>query len=103
MLPGPINEKPDTTLSVFEEGAIEHILRAKIWLYGFDSVFWQLLIGFLFVVFVLFLAAKKIDYGKVLMPFYRNIGNRRHLGYCLISSGFHYFEANCFKKVKLIF
>ena len=41
LLPILINERPYTTLSVSEECAIKHILRAKIWLYGFDSVFWQ--------------------------------------------------------------
>ena len=36
-------------LSVFEEGAVEYILRAKTWLDGFDSVFWQVSIQFLFI------------------------------------------------------
>ena len=40
--PSLINERAHTTS--FEEGAIEHIFRAKIWLHVFDSVFWQLLI-----------------------------------------------------------
>ena len=43
---------PNTALSVFEEGANDYILRAEIWLDGFDSVFWQVSIEFLFVVFV---------------------------------------------------
>ena len=44
------NEWPDTTLSVFEEGANEYILRAEIWFDGFESVFWQVSIKLLFVV-----------------------------------------------------
>ena len=39
LLPGLTNERPYTTLSLFEEGAIEKLLRAKIWLHGLDSVF----------------------------------------------------------------
>ena len=46
-----INGHTNTTLSVSEEGANEYILRAEIWLDGFDSVFWQVSIEFLFVVF----------------------------------------------------
>ena len=57
LLPGLTNEMPHTTLSLFEEGAIEYILRAKIWLDGFDSVFWQLSIEFLFVIFFVILLA----------------------------------------------
>ena len=45
------NKWLNTTLSVFEEGANEYILRAEIWLDGFESVFWQVSIEFLFVVF----------------------------------------------------
>ena len=51
LLPRLTDEWPHNTLSVFEEGAIEYILRAKIWLDGFDSVFWQVSIEILFVVF----------------------------------------------------
>ena len=40
------NERPHNTLSVFDEGAIKHILGAKVWLYGFQSIFWQVLIDF---------------------------------------------------------
>ena len=54
LLHSRINERSHTTLSVYEEGAIEHILRAKIWLYDFKSFFWQALIEFLFVVYFLF-------------------------------------------------
>ena len=39
LLPRLTNEWPYTTLSLFEEGAIEKFLRAKIWLDGLDSVF----------------------------------------------------------------
>ena len=41
-----INEWPDNTVSVFEEGAIEQILAAKVWLYDLQSIFWQALIDF---------------------------------------------------------
>ena len=34
------------SLSMFEEGAIEYILGTKVWLYGFQSIFWQVLIDF---------------------------------------------------------
>ena len=51
LLPCLNHKWPITTLSVFEEGANEYILRADIWLDGFDSVFWQVSIEFLFVVF----------------------------------------------------
>ena len=51
LLPSLKIKLPHTILSVFEEGAIEYILRAKIWLDGFDSVFQQVSIEFLVVVF----------------------------------------------------
>ena len=56
------NEWPHTTLMLLEEGAIEYILRAKIWLDGFGSVFWRVSIEILFVAILLFfLSAKKND------------------------------------------
>ena len=51
LLPSLTNKSPNTTLSVFEEGANEYNLSAELWLEGFDSVFWQVSIEFLFVVF----------------------------------------------------
>ena len=33
------NERSHTTLLAFEKGFIEYILRGKMWLYGFESVF----------------------------------------------------------------
>ena len=54
LFPGFNDEKSHNTLLVFKEEAIEHILRAKVWLYGFVSVFWQKLTDFLFVVYLLF-------------------------------------------------
>ena len=57
LLPSLTHKWPNTTLSVFEEGANKYILRAEIWLDGFDSVFWQVSIEFLFVVFLLFFLA----------------------------------------------
>ena len=54
LLPSLTNKWPKTTLSVFEEGTNEYILRAEKWLDGFDRVFWQVSIEFLFGVFLLF-------------------------------------------------
>ena len=53
LLPSLTNKWPQTILSVFEEGALEYILNAKIGLDGFDSVFWQVSIDILFVFFFL--------------------------------------------------
>ena len=53
-LPTLINARSLATLSVFEENVIEIIVRASIWFEGLDSVLWQVLIEFLFVVFLLF-------------------------------------------------
>ena len=57
LLPSLTNKMPNTTLSVFEEGGNKYILMAEIWLDGFESVFWQVSIEFLFV--VLFSRLKK--------------------------------------------
>ena len=58
LLPSFINEQSHITLLVFDDGAVEHILgygfTDKVWLYGFQSIFWQVLIDFLFVVYLLF-------------------------------------------------
>ena len=54
LLTSVIEERSHTTLSVFEEGAIEPSLGANLWFYGFESVFWQILFDFLFVVYLLF-------------------------------------------------
>ena len=51
LLPSLTNKWPNTTLSVFEEGANEYLLRAEKWHDGFDSVFCQVPIEILFVVF----------------------------------------------------
>ena len=53
LLPVFIIERSHNTLSVFAEGAMEQILRAKVWLYGFESIFWKNLTDF-FVVYLLF-------------------------------------------------
>ena len=67
-----INERPYTIFLVCEKGAI------NIWNYGFDSDFLEVLIECLFVVFLLlFLAAKQVYKGRVLMPCY--IGNPKTL------------------------
>ena len=55
------NEWPRNTLLLFEEDAIEYILRAKIWLDGLDSVFWQVSIEILFVFLLFSLAALKMN------------------------------------------
>ena len=54
LVPSLTNECPHNTLSLFKEGAIEYVLRAKKWLDVFDSVFWQVSIEFMFSVFLLF-------------------------------------------------
>ena len=56
-----INETSHNTFLTFEKGAAEHILRGKIWLYCFDSVFLQVSIDFLvcFLYFLLFLLPYK--------------------------------------------
>ena len=54
LLPSLTKEWPHSTISLFGEGAIEYFLRAKIWLDGFDSVFWQISIEFLYVNFCSF-------------------------------------------------
>ena len=53
LLPGFVNKRSHNTFLVFEKSVIEHILRAKVWLYGFKSVFWQILTDSLFVVHLL--------------------------------------------------
>ena len=60
LVPGLVNERSHTILSVFDEDAIEHTLSAKIWLYGFNSVFCQVLIKLLIVVICCFLLHKKL-------------------------------------------
>ena len=54
MLPGFINERAHNKLSVSGEGAIEHILSAKVWLYGFERVSGKNLTDFLLVVYLFF-------------------------------------------------
>ena len=55
LLPSFINERSHNTLSMVAESAIEHILIAIVLLYGFESVFCQVLFDFLFVVYMFFL------------------------------------------------
>ena len=54
LLPGFINERSNNSLWMFKERAIDCILRAKVWIYGFENVFCQNLTYFLFVVYLLF-------------------------------------------------
>ena len=54
MLPSFIDERLHNILSVLAESAIKHFLMAIVWLYGFESVFCQVLIDFLFVVYLFF-------------------------------------------------
>ena len=58
MLPSFTKEWPHTTFLVFEKSSSEYILRAEIWLDGFDSVFWQVSFEFLFVVFFVVLFSR---------------------------------------------
>ena len=72
MLPGFSNEKSHNTLLVFGEGAMKHILRAKVWLYGSEIVFWQNLTDF----FLLsnccsFCNHIKIKYRQILFPIFK--------------------------------
>ena len=72
-----INERSLNIKSVFRKGANEHILRAKIWLYGFESVFWQVLIDFWFVVYLILnrlFVFNRIEYRQFLIPFDRCVG-----------------------------
>ena len=75
LIPIFINERLHTTILASEEGSNEHELREKIWLYGFDSVFSQVLVEFLFFVSfrILFLTAKLTEQGQILMPCYRSV------------------------------
>ena len=43
-----LDERSYDTLLALQEGSNEHILRGRIWLYGFDNVFPQVLVEFLF-------------------------------------------------------
>ena len=55
LLPSFINERLHNTLLVLKERAIEYILIAIFWFYGFESFFCQVLIHFLFVYLLFFL------------------------------------------------
>ena len=58
LLPSLTNQWPHSTLSLFGEGAVEYIMRAKIWLDGFESVFWQVSVEFLVFVFFVVLFSR---------------------------------------------
>ena len=62
LLPSLTNKRLHTTSLVLDDGAIENILRAKIWLDVFDSVFWHISIEFLFVVFFVVLFSRLIKW-----------------------------------------
>ena len=93
LLPSFTKERVRETLSVLKEGALKHILRAKTWLYCLESVFWKVLIDFLFVVRLLFffVTAYKFESRQFLIPLYRSIAIRKAMGYFSRSNGFHYF------------
>ena len=55
LLPSLINERSNTNLSALKQGAIKDILIGKIWRYGFDSVFSQVLNEILIIVSICFL------------------------------------------------
>ena len=57
LLPSLINERSNNTLLAVAESAIEHFLMVRVWLYGFESVFRQVLFNYfvcscLYVLFV---------------------------------------------------
>ena len=54
LLPGFVNDRSHNKLLVLLESAIEHIFKVIVRLYGSESVFCQVLIDFLFVVYLLF-------------------------------------------------
>ena len=92
VLPIPINERSYTTILALEEGSFKHNLRGKMWLYVFDNVFSQYLIGFLFIVSICcsFCNCIKISIMQVLMPSYRFVWGHKHVGcFKLLSNGFH--------------
>ena len=66
---------------MFPEAAIKHILRAKEWLYGFESVFCQFLTDFLFVLYLLSSCnCVKIEYRQFLIPVCRSIEKFNYMG-----------------------
>ena len=74
MLPSFIKERLQNTLLMSWKSATEQILRAKAWLYGFESVFRQVWIDFLIVVYLLFfLTAWKIEYRQFFISFYKKL------------------------------
>ena len=75
-------ERSHNKLSVFEEGAIEHILRAKVWLYGIKSFFWQNLTDFcLLSICCSYCNRIKVKYRQILIFIFRNSGNCNSMGY----------------------
>ena len=90
-----------TTIFPFKNCSIGLIWSGQIFLYGFYSFFKQVLIEFLFVVYICcsLCNCKKKKWRRFLMPFYRDVCTHKLIG-CLqlLSKGFHYFETNCFLK-----
>ena len=77
LLPCFINESSHNTLSVFAESAIEHILMAIAWLYGFESFIWF----FCLLSICSFCNHVKNWIPAALNSFYGSISNRAPMGY----------------------
>ena len=94
-----IQERSHSKLLASKNGLNGQLLSCKIWLHGFDSVFLQVFIEFLFVVSIcfLFVTAYKIEQWQVLMPFYASVYDHKQIEcFQFPCNGFHYFEINCF-------
>ena len=102
LLLGVINERSHNALSVFKEGAREHILRTKVRPYGFENVLWQNLTDFLFVVNVLIVTAWKLNADSSLFP---SLETLVLVNLCDILVDFQWFSLlwNCFKKISEFF
>ena len=76
-----LKERLQNTFAVFGKSEIEHNLRAKVWLYSFESVLCQVLTDFFFVVYLLFFLKphKKLNTDNS-TSFSKNIGNRTPMG-----------------------
>ena len=81
LLPSFNKKRSHNTLSVFTGVAIEFILGAKVRLYSFECVLWQVVTDFWFVVCLLFLCKHiKIEYQQFLIPYLRTTGNCKPMG-----------------------
>ena len=68
-LPSFINERLHNILLMLAKSAVKHFLMAIVWLYGFESVFCQVVIDFVRCLFVvLFVTAQKTECLQFLIP-----------------------------------